>query len=341
MPRGGRPFQLAALLLTFVRTHFVMLKVLGLAATQKNDRQRLIPEISVMFPLKPRRCRDILPFFKRQSFNMARDDLPDSNIPSFAASRDEGVSSAPRDAVPGRSNRPTAASAGMGLLARLVLTIALVVAAVSCAWAWQLQQLLDKSVSDGAVVAGRVADLEALLSDTDESVEKSAAALGAQLNVVDKETRRLEQRRREMDNKVAKLEKASAVIQTDVGKLQTLVSGQGKSVAAMNTDLTSLSTDLTSLSADMTALKRVAGDLERLSKTAMDAQANLERLADNVNKANLDRAAMKQRVTSNEEWIESINAFRRQVNASISRLEDQLRNSQPAISTGSPIPGTP
>ncbi len=73
----------------------------------------------------------------------------------------------------------------------------------------------------------------------------------------------------------------------------------------------------------------------------MDAQANLERLADNVNKANLDRAAMKQRVTSNEEWIESINAFRRQVNASISRLEDQLRNSQPAISTGSPIPGTP
>ncbi len=287
MPRGGRPFQLAALLLTFVRTHFVMLKVLGLAATQKNGRQRLIPEISVMFPLKPRRCRDILPLFKQQSFNMARDDLPDSNIPSFAASRDEGVSSAPRDAVPGRSNRPTAASAGMGLLARLVLTIALVVAAVSCAWAWQLQQLLDKSVSDGAVVAGRVADLEALLSDTDESVEKSAAALGAQLNVVDKETRRLEQRRREMDNKVAKLEKASAVIQTDVGKLQTLVSGQGKSVAAMNTDLTSLS-------ADMTALKRVAGDLERLSKTAMDAQANLERLADNVNKANLDRAAMKQ-----------------------------------------------
>jgi chromosome segregation ATPase len=179
-----------------------------------------------------------------------------------------------------------------------------------------------------------VADLEALLSDTDESVEKSAAALGAQLNVVDKETRRLEQRRREMDNKIAKLEKASGVIQTDVGKLQTLIAGQGKSVAAINTDLKSLS-------ADMTALKRVAGDLERLSKTAMDAQSNLERLADNVNKANLDRAAMKQRVTSNEEWIESINAFRRQVNASISRLEDQLRSSESVPSAGNSIPGTP
>ena len=246
---------------------------------------------------------------------MARDDLPDATITSFGgATRDEGVDSAPRGAVPGRSSRPSSQGAGMGVLARLILTIALVVAAVACAWAWQLQMALDQSLADGAVVAGRVADLEALLSDTDESVEKSAAALGAQLNVVDKETRRLEQRRREMDSKISKLEKASAATQTDVGKLQTLAAGQGKS--------------LTSMESDLASLKRVAGDLERLSKTAMDAQANLERLADNVNKANLDRAAMNKRVTSNEEWIESINAFRRQVNASISRLEAEIRSSQ-------------
>ena len=132
---------------------------------------------------------------------MARDDLPDATIPAFGgATRDEGVASAPRGAPPGRSPRPSSQGAGMGILARLILTIALVVAAVACAWAWQLQMALDQSLADGAVVAGRVADLEALLSDTDESVEKSAAALGAQLNVVDKETRRLEQRRREMDS---------------------------------------------------------------------------------------------------------------------------------------------
>lgn len=257
---------------------------------------------------------------------MARDDLPDATIPSFVATRDEGVASAPRGAVPGRAQRPSSQGAGLGVLGRLILTVAFVVAAVACAWAWQLQIALDKSLADGAVVAGRVADLEALLSDTDESVEKSAAALGAQLNVVDKETRRLEQRRREMDTKIDKLEKASAAVQTDVGKLQTLTAGQGKTVA--------------SLESDLAALQRVAGDLERLSKTAMDAQANLERLADNVNKANLERAAMRQRVTSNEEWIESINAFRRQVNASISRLENQMRNSQvsPVVS---PEPGNP
>ena len=57
-------------------------------------------------------------------------------------------------------------------------------------------------------LSSRTADLEALLSDTDESVAQSAAALGAQLRVVDKETRRLEQRRRELDSRIDKLEKA-------------------------------------------------------------------------------------------------------------------------------------
>jgi chromosome segregation ATPase len=193
------------------------------------------------------------------------------------------------------------------------LTVALVAAAVGCAWAWQLQVALDASQSDARMLSTRVADLEALLSDTDESVEKSAAALGAQLNVVDKETRRLEQRRREMDVRLDKVEKNTGSALTRVGKLEPLVSEQGKTVAT---------------------LKSVADDLDRLAKTAKDSQANMERLADNVNKANLERAALNKRVASNEEWIEAINAFRKQVNANISRLETEIRAAQSGAPAG-------
>lgn len=201
----------------------------------------------------------------------------------------------------------------MGLFGRLTLTVALVAAAVGCAWAWQLQVSLDASQSDARMLATRVADLEALLSDTDESVEKSAAALGAQLNVVDKETRRLEQRRREMDVRLEKVEKNTGSALTRVGELEPLVSEQGKTVAT---------------------LKSVADDLDRLAKTAKDSQANMERLADNVNKANLERAALKKRVASNEEWIEAINAFRKQVNANLSRLETEIRAAQSGAPAG-------
>ena len=71
---------------------------------------------------------------------MSRDDL--NQIPSFAANRDEAVSSAPRGAIPARSPR---ASGMLSSAARLGLTFALAVAGIACGWAWQLQQLLDDS----------------------------------------------------------------------------------------------------------------------------------------------------------------------------------------------------
>jgi len=196
----------------------------------------------------------------------------------------------------------------MGFLARFTLTITLVAAAVACAWAWQLQVALEASQTQAKSLSSRVADLEALLSDTDESVEKSAAALSAQLKVVDTETRRLEQRRREMDVRLDKVEKNTGSALTRVGNLEPLVNEQGKTVAA---------------------LKSVAGDLDRLARSARDSQANMERLADGANKANLERAALNKRVAANEEWIEAINAFRKQVNANISRLESEIRAVQP------------
>lgn len=251
---------------------------------------------------------------------MSRDEL--SDVPSMTANRDEAVSSAPRGAVPSRGGRPAPpTSGGTGVLARLVLTVALVIAAVACAWAWQLQEALDMAEAEQASVSSRVADLEALLSDTDETVNKSAAALGAQLKVVDTETRRLEQRRREHDSRLDKLEKSTKGLAASTDKLETATATQGKTLDA--------------LSGDIGSLKKVAGELERLATTARQSQNNVERLADSVNKANLERAALAKRVQSNEEWIESINAFRKQVNANISRLDAALRAAQ--SSSGQPM----
>ena len=68
----------------------------------------------------------------------------------------------------------------------------------------------------------------------------------------------------------------------------------------------------------------MAGDLERLAASAQRAQTDVERLADGLNKSNLERAALRKQVESNAEWIESINAFRRQVNANITQLEADM-----------------
>ena len=233
---------------------------------------------------------------------MSRDDLND--IPSFTANRDEAVSSAPRGAIPARAPRTEAA---MGLTARLVLTIALAVAGIACGWAWQLQTALDDAQRQQKLTQGRVADLEALLSDTDETVNKSAAAMGAQLRLLDTEVRKLWDARKISNGKLTKLEKTAVT--------------QEKQITILNNKATRQAEQLALAQSELAALTKVAGDLERLAASAQRAQTDVERLADGLNKSNLERSALRKQVESNAEWIESINAFRRQVNANIAKLE--------------------
>ena len=244
---------------------------------------------------------------------MSRDDLND--IPSFTANRDEAVSSAPRGAIPARAPRTEAV---MGLTARLVLTIALAVAGIACGWAWQLQMALDDAQRQQKLTQGRVADLEALLSDTDETVNKSAAAMGAQLRLLDTEVRKLWDARKISNGKLTKLEKTAVT--------------QEKQITNLNNKTTTLAEQLATAQSELAALTKVAGDLERLAASAQRAQTDVERLADGLNKSNLERSALRKQVESNAEWIESINAFRRQVNANIAELEaDVAALSAPAM----------
>jgi len=236
---------------------------------------------------------------------MSRDDL--TEIPSFAANRDEAVSSAPRGAIPARS---ATTRAGIGLATRLVLTVALAAAGVACGWAWQLQTMLDAAQTQLKTTQARVADMEALLSDTDETVNKSAAAMGAQLRLLDTEVRKLWDARKTSNASLLRLEKGAVT--------------QEKQITGLNNKSTAQQARLDSMEQSLSALTKVAGDLERLAANAQRAQTDVERLADGVNKANLERAALRKQVESNAEWIESINAFRRQVNANITALEAEI-----------------
>jgi len=236
---------------------------------------------------------------------MSRDDL--TEIPSFAANRDEAVSSAPRGAIPARS---ATTRAGIGLATRLVLAVALAAAGVACGWAWQLQTMLEAAQIQLKTTQARVADMEALLSDTDETVNKSAAAMGAQLRLLDTEVRKLWDARKISNASLLRLEKGAVT--------------QEKQITGLNNKSTAQQARLDSMEQSLSALTKVAGDLERLAANAQRAQTDVERLADGVNKANLERAALRKQVESNAEWIESINAFRRQVNANITALEAEI-----------------
>ncbi|MEM1113468.1 MAG: hypothetical protein AAGI11_16255 [Pseudomonadota bacterium] len=249
---------------------------------------------------------------------MANDELPSivpkrdtvfQQQPSTSRSRKSGGSK-------GGGARPPAGAGGAGIWARLFITVALVVAAVACAWAWQLQEELKQTGFLLERYEGRIADLEDLLSDTDETMNQSSAAQAAQLRMLDSEVRKLWDARKKSNATLASLEKTS---KARTGQLSTMSAADKDTAARLKT-----------LDADMAKLRSLSGDLDRLMASARSSQNEVERVADTLNSLGLNYNKLDKRVQSNEEWVGSINAFRRQVNERISRLESSTRATQTA-----------
>jgi chromosome segregation ATPase len=241
------------------------------------------------------------------------DDSHD-HIPPIIPARDEVVA---RSQNPSRKRQQPASKGGAatGLWARLFIVLSLVVAAVATGWAWQLQQQLQVAETSLANYGERIADLEDRLSDTDEGVNQSGAAMAVKIKELYSEVDKLwASAWRKNKAKIADLEKAS-------GKHSSELATLGKTDKAY-------SSQLKALAVDMQKFKAVAGDLERLVQSAQANETQLEKLGDDVNRMGLEYAKLQKRVTTNEEWVDSINGFRKQVNRSLSELNARLSELQ-------------
>ncbi len=247
---------------------------------------------------------------------MAKDDI--DSIPSIIPSRDrdytlvQTATSAPRKKSGNGGDKPPVKQAGSGLLSRLFITFALVIAAIACAWAWQLQEQLKQASNTMSDYELRIGDLEARLSDTDEGMSQNAAVQAAKIRDLDTEVRKL------WDN-VWKQSKER------LGRLEASSKTYNKKIAANEKSLKATQTKVSSAADDLAKLKNVSGDLSRLISSAKANQAEVERVADTLNRINLDLAKINRQVKINEEGIRATDAFRRQVNGSINELEGAIR----------------
>jgi chromosome segregation ATPase len=251
------------------------------------------------------------------------DDSGIDHIPPIIPARDEVVS---RQAAR-QNSRPrgkkSVSGGGAGLLARLFIVISLVVAAVACAWAWQLQQELDATVPVLALYEERISDLEDRLSDTDEGMNQSAVTLGVKIKELASEVDKLwASAWRRNKAKIAELEKSS--------------SAHGSQLSTLAKTDSTYSTQLQSLATDIQKLRSVAGDLEQLVASAKSNQALLEQLGDDVSRSTLEIARLQKRLQTGEEWQASVDGFRKQVNKSLIRLQKSLGELQGGTAPSAP-----
>ncbi|MFT5709784.1 MAG: chromosome segregation ATPase [Halioglobus sp.] len=259
---------------------------------------------------------------------MPHDDL--DHIPSIVPSRDTetGFSTPSGQTRGAKATRggggkgggrtpPGGAAGGAGIWTRLFLTISLVIAAVACAWAWQLQEQLEQSGHILERYEARITDLEDRLSDTDEGLSQNTATMAVKI--------------KELYSEVDKLwASAWRKNKAKIEALETSSKSHSSKLASAEKSLGTTQSQLKAASGDIAKLKSVASDLDRLLTSSKASQAEVERVADDLNRINLEYSKIDNRVKDNEGWLGSINAFRSQVNSALTRMQADITALQAA-----------
>ena len=198
--------------------------------------------------------------------------------------------------------------------------VAGVVALAAVGWAGYLQtQLL--------AAEQRVAALEQRLSSTDESVNQSSVTLQVRIKEIDAaltelrdETLKrykstLDQRGVQLDN----LDKVVKGAQGNATKLEQRVAEHDKTLDATRAQIDKLS------------------PLVDLSKKKVDEhQVALDLLSSKIKSVSDSQSKLDGRLSNNEEWVESINTFRKQMNREIVNIKQQVAGGKPAAAPAEP-----
>ncbi len=173
----------------------------------------------------------------------------------------------------------------------------------------------------------RIAQLEMRLSEAGESMDQSSATLGLKLKEVTQKTNELWD---QMDKLWASAWRRN---QSDIAGLRDDIKALNKKSTDVSSSLAALkkvTDDVPDLEKRVASLSGMKADIDKALATANGMKSSLSKMEISVAKVEGAQSAIAKRVDTNEQWVESINAYRKQVNR---RLEDLSKTISPTATT--------
>jgi|TARA_B100000767_G_scaffold197711_1_gene184688 chromosome segregation ATPase len=234
-----------------------------------------------------------------------KDNTFDS-LPTMKPARDEVIQRR-------RSVRGHSVSAPKPGLTWVAIVIALISSA-SCYYLYTANLLAQERVLAAEL---RLTSLESRLTSAGDEMNQSDAAVRVQLKELDQEVRKL------WDNVWKKSKKTLDTHSLNIKNLTTRTGKLGDQQTLSKKQLSALSGEIMGYSA---ALEELSDDFERLQVESKQ----LALMGSLLPKLNQGLDEHDKRITANEEWVESINSFRRQVNRQLNALSQPI-NSEPEL----------
>lgn len=181
----------------------------------------------------------------------------------------------------------------------------------------------------------RLDALEMRLSSADESISESTVTTSVKLKELDLEVRKL------WDNVWKKQQDELAKHEATLGKQQSAMDAAVKRVVALEAKLKTsdelLSKISKSYNSDRESITSMSGKLDRVIAQSEVNRKELLNMGKQVaSGGGLDARVkdVERRIAQNEEWLDSVNAFRKQVNRDI----ESMRQTMTQYHSGSPSP---
>lgn len=245
---------------------------------------------------------------------MATENDKLGGVPKMTPSRDQ-IDSFQRDKGRGMASRlgevPDVKSSGSSTTGKAVLVFSTLAVLAALSWSMILHKKLGAAEQVIGQYEQRISSLERQLSVTDESMSESSVAMKVKIREMDTEIRKL------WDNVWKKSKARMAAYDKKLGQHDSFIASTKKQLSNNETLVKELTEQLAS---SRQLLVTVNSNQQRI----VSQESNLEANNDKLNQLSGELVNLNRRVKESEDWVDSINGFRRQVNRDMGELKQQV-----------------
>jgi methyl-accepting chemotaxis protein len=237
-------------------------------------------------------------------------------IASYQRSQSKGTLASSLGVVPDVAGQFS--STGIKTLLTLVVLVLLATTAMA-GYMFQRLQAAEGSIRNYEL---RIVDLERQLDVTDESMSESSVAMKVKIREMDSEIRKL------WDNVWKKSRERMAGFDAQLEKNNKTIAANQSFVTSAKQQFSKTEDVVASLSSQLKKSQQLQSQFAKSQSTIASQQKSLEQVADKANRLRNEIVQLDRRVKGTEEWVESINGFRRQVNRDLSALKQNVGQMQ-------------
>lgn len=268
--------------------------------------------------------------FMSQQDNDSIDHVPEitpahDEIASFQRTQAKGSLASRLGEVPEVGGAGATSTVTKSILTLVVLV--LLATAALAGYLYQQLQIAEKSLQNYEL---RIGDLERRLMVTDESMDQSSTAMKVKLRELDSEVRKI------WDNVWKKskqqFDENDVLLRQHAGSIKTI----DAFIASAKQQMTQRDNAVAGLTKQLKQTQQLQAQVTESQRLLKQQGKSLEAVADKTNRVSADISNLDRRVKATEEWVESINGFRRQINRDIGDLKQQIGQMQQTQDTHSP-----